>query len=921
MIQQMDRSHGQIGATCHQCAAGHYADGDAVCRPCAAWAVCPGGPLAVATTTACAAGQQPDNDGLSCEPCPAGSATSGEALCAECGSGQEPADSGTHCACTFGHYNSSAVTAGQQFQCLDHDWQTDPSVADGVCMLCGDLECVLCGNGLKILEGWQTLALGSPSNVFRCPLENACLSEDSNCAVGYTGTLCGVCDTGYNQVHRSCKLCTETGTSTAVVFFGLLAVGSALWVWRRLISASSGTAVGQNLLTADNPLHGADEPEVPVLEQNRLSSLLRMLYHPGRIMIGFCQVVVQIGPVLHLDFPGNMQWLLDNLYPLAADLQSLLQIKCLTEFGFYEMWLIRTLVLPALLVGGVLLWYSRERGRMDGAIALERCRGNLFVVVFFIYPGVSNRAFALFNCRRLMADLRVLHEDYSVHCDTVAHLFFQTLAAAVALFFSAGVPVALIVVMLKRARAHNAVTDADRFVARRLAEELELDDRVAIDAIRDVSMGKEYSFLVSAYQPRYFFWEGVDMLRKLSMVGLLVVAGQGSLSQIFFGLCLSVCSLGAQVHFEPYKHKQDNYLKLATEAAIFLTLLVALMIKAAPVGRGANEMLAITTYDVLLVSVFAAVLPAAFFLTVWSKQGQMKQALATGTSGDSTDVEKRRRAIKLFQLGIASGAEVRLLADCIGKLDFMVNQTTHVFISYRVAADAPLAKALYEQLSARVLATTGQKIRVYLDVARLEDGQRWDRGFMGGLAGSMVFVPVVSAGALRPMIGLGTRGEDPDHMLVEWAAALELQQRGRLKAVFPLFAAVTDNFFGEASAAFGGIAGLPDRVPESSLEKVSFHLAETTGDSSTAKLRALMCETGQTVVVGEPSVRQIIATILKYQGCKLSYADSESVELSVSRLHGVVEGCMHRVGAKKEGELGDPVSPGHHLKAFSDGEL
>jgi hypothetical protein len=43
----------------------------------------------------------------------------------------------------------------------------------------------------------------------------------------------------------------------------------------------------------------------------------------------------------------------------------------------------------------------------------------------------------------------------------------------------------------------------------------------------------------------------------------------------------------------------------------------------------------------------------------------------------------------------------------------------------RVASDAPLAKALYEQLSARALVTTGQKIRVYLDVVRLEDGQRW----------------------------------------------------------------------------------------------------------------------------------------------------------------------------------------------------
>ena len=75
---------------------------------------------------------------------------------------------------------------------------------------------------------------------------------------------------------------------------------------------------------------------------------------------------------------------------------------------------------------------------------------------------------------------------------------------------------------------------------------------------------------------------------------------------------------------------------------------------------------------------------------------------------------------------------------------------------------------------------------------------------MGGLAGSMIFVPIISVGALRPMVGLGSAGEDPDYMLVEWAAALELQQRGQLKAVLPLFVAAMDNFFGEAEAAFGG---------------------------------------------------------------------------------------------------------------------
>ena len=41
---------------------------------------------------------------------------------------------------------------------------------------------------------------------------------------------------------------------------------------------------------------------------------------------------------------------------------------------------------------------------------------------------------------------------------------------------------------------------------------------------------------------------------------------------------------------------------------------------------------------------------------------------------------------------------------------------------------------------------TGQRVRVYLDQTHLEDSQRWDAGFMNGLAHSLVYVPSVSAG-------------------------------------------------------------------------------------------------------------------------------------------------------------------------------
>ena len=907
---------GLFGAACDQCPR-FSKFFNAACRKCDAWAICPGGQLAEATSEPCAAGKQPDSSGSSCEACPPGRVTTGGTLCAPCGTGEEPARDATHCTCTFGHYNSSAVAGvKKQLQCLRHDWRADAPATDGLCIPCGNLECAQCGNGLTILPGYKGL-VGSTYNVFRCPLENACPGGGQGCAVGYTGSLCGVCDAGYDRVHRSCKLCTDTGIYAAIFLFVLLAVGSATWImWQRHRehAALQSSAVGPGLraqLTAHNPLHGDGEAVQPQASNQasnqamKVASLYRVLYHPGRIMVSFFQVVTQIGPVLHVDFPENMQWLLDALRPLAADLQSLLQIKCLSEFGFYGVWLIKTLVVPTALVGGVLLLYIRERGMMDTAVALERCRGHLFAVLFFVYPGVSNRAFAIFDCRQLGADLRVLREDYSVRCGNDAHMTFTLLAAAVAVFFSAGVPVALIAVMLRQARARDAVTDADRFVARRVAEELQLDDRAAIDVIQDVNMGKEYSFLVSAYHPRYFFWEGLDLLRKLAMVGLLVLAGQGSLSQIFIGLCLSVVTLGAQVYFEPYKHWQNNLLKLVTEAAIFLLLLVALVLKAAPVGRGPNELLSSEVYDVMLLGVFAGVVPGAFIWTVSSEQKQMRQALAANISGVNTDVDKRRRAIKLLQLGIASGAEVRLLSDYIGKLEYMVNKTLHVFISYRVAADAALAEALYEQLTARTVAATGQRLRVYLDVVRLEAGQRWDTGFMVGLANSMVFVPIVSIGALRSIANMSPDQDRCDNVLLEWTAALELYQRRSIQGVLPLLVGgPRGDFFAEMEAELDGIrSGLPDHVSAATMAKVSSHLAKVTEvGGSTEKLGDLIAETAGGRA---PTIRRVVQTLLQFQGVKLSREATGShaqanfddgVADCANRAQQAVESSLHRIG-------------------------
>ena len=44
------------------------------------------------------------------------------------------------------------------------------------------------------------------------------------------------------------------------------------------------------------------------------------------------------------------------------------------------------------------------------------------------------------------------------------------------------------------------------------------------------------------------------MVRKLTLVGLLVVVGRGTVAQLFVAVCISCVSLLLQVHLQPYKH-------------------------------------------------------------------------------------------------------------------------------------------------------------------------------------------------------------------------------------------------------------------------------------------------------------------------------------------------------------------------------
>eukprot|EP01046_Picozoa_sp_COSAG06_P004600 COSAG06_NODE_194_length_20530_cov_9.861583_9_plen_495_part_00 len=406
----------------------------------------------------------------------------------------------------------------------------------------------------------------------------------------------------------------------------------------------------------------------------------------------------------------------------------------------------------------------------------------------------------------------------------------------------------------------------------------------------------------------------------LQLVGVLVLVGRGSLAQLFVAAIVSCTSLVLQVHLAPYKHAEDNVFKAVVEVHIFLVVTIAPILKGMKEkGNSEAELVSVEVYDALLVGSFVAAILVGFVWTVWAKRSTMKAALRERAAVDSSvsvdsesSVKATQRAIQLLRLGLTSNDDMRLLAGYFEALENMVSKWSHVFISYRVASDRELARRLHDSLSARTIEATGQKLRVYLDATRLEDGQRWDTGFMEGLSKSWVFVPIVSVGCVQPMMGLSEADDWCDNVLLEWTAALELHQRGAIKAVLPLLSG-QDNFFSDAQAAFGGVPALPATVSATTMEQVAMHLREHTDDGSIEGLRELVQQaTGEP----EPTIRNTVNALLKFQGIKVSASGAgaahghghlsvgiDDLTECIDRVHATVSACLMRVGMEHSDDV------------------
>lgn len=567
-----------------------------------------------------------------CTKCPYPEFTQDQVTCEACPLNMEPDAIGSVCQCKENFYNVRHLDGSdRQLTCNARSYvpndDEDSISTDLQCKSKDSLSCVSTCQGMDmVLEpGWTAKDIGNgQSAYFLCVGgETSCPGgsvANLTCGIGYAGLLCANCAEGYHSAAGNrCKPCSEQTIAGAVaILLGLVIVFVLAWkvkVWYNYFTIFAQIA--------------------ELMAELNLQAISKQLMASLQILSG-------LGPVLDIVFPPVMAELLQNIASFfKIDVAELFGLGCFTVTSYPTSLLVNfgTVLLFVVFIYGV-YWYqinalenssdeekeqqAREvfrrfdrggdgtlsedevkqivrqidssisdeaatklfavadaAGSKDGQIDFDEfmaaarsdkteefslddliiakqrfdirasALGRFFLLVFVMYPGLTNKIFEGFMCRNL-GDTWVLHTDYTFECYTSNWYLLASICGVLAILWPIGLPA---------------------FLYHRLRKDQTLIHEEDVDTL------KFWDFAIGDYDVNHWYWECVELSRKMILSGMLGLLGRGSIKQVAVGVVVSFLFFAFALKEHPFESKPLNLVKFACEFQLFLILLSCLVIQ------------------------------------------------------------------------------------------------------------------------------------------------------------------------------------------------------------------------------------------------------------------------------------------------------------------------------------------------------
>jgi len=347
----------------------------------------------------------------------------------------------------------------------------------------------------------------------KCPRERSCkggvASLDDPCIPGYTGPVCGMCSFGYYKQIQSCKEC-PTKKSVAIQLGAIVAAlafiaAVVMWYSRKKVQQNEGRALIDIVFARLKIIIGFYQVTYGLLEAFSYVSWPDALDDIAKYSEILQLNFLQIAP-LHCLFPGLKVDAFGSLFAAMG-----LNVAAIGVFAVIY-WIRKLSV-----------WLSRGLSKAEKAKKLSHAKEliyrNLFFFLFVTYLSTCSKTANVLPpaCRRLCLDKEetlcdnYLKADYGIKCrGSWYHL--RLIVAYVNIVYIIALPAFSIIVLWRERRVFLGSRESGRYMAPQESKEI-------VTGLR---------FLYENYRTETWYWELIEMMRKIALTSGLIVVGQES---------------------------------------------------------------------------------------------------------------------------------------------------------------------------------------------------------------------------------------------------------------------------------------------------------------------------------------------------------------------------------------------------------
>jgi len=628
---------------------------------------------------------------------------------------------GTQVDCEVGFYNPHTASNNQSacIKCPDRASTRQAASTDVSQCLCEPgyyndhaehgVNCATCPSGTNCSQ-WGATMRNLPirrgfyrhsdrsANVWPCPEEgkSACkgtIEDDAKCFEGTDGVFCQLCVNSSvfyqravgEMVHATCMQCGDFGSlgDPINVLAFLIVVAILVIATRRALSVG----VVQTF----------------VFWVTRVKVQLKVL-------ISLYQIIVRISTVYEIDMPSDVMMVLRDFdWALSFGLKGMdAQFECLKWGGYVNrirFWVFAP-ALGSMAIGLIAALVVCCRGRLDSesrpirppalsragqslqmlpvqlsrsisSTIIERVRGRrkrqrkkwrtlqpadddapktvletalppMLWLLFFAYPLVANSAFAAFPCYDLDSG-RYLRADVSIECDSAEHSKAQSWAILAIFLYPIGLPLVCSVLLM---HVREAI----------LSKEL-------------TPLSRAIAFLWREFKPDFFWYEVVEMFKRVLLVGLMQLAWQGQVLQILLGTLLSATFLLFQLVASPYADVKLNFVASIASFCLVVFFLMCVALKYVSLTETADisdkmseAQHEVYTYNTVLLTALLFASTFSAMLVAGAMTAQATWSDAQRILGEH-DKLKRRELRRQLELLPGREADKKVLIEGLHRMD------------------------------------------------------------------------------------------------------------------------------------------------------------------------------------------------------------------------------------------------------------